>query len=82
SIMLITPDSPCGRKVRMSCFCKVGMSHSPHLLTWEIADGIDSDATDEQIIIVQGHSCGRAIYFRRKDMDAAAEANCFVKSTS
>ncbi|MBB2695713.1 UNVERIFIED_ORG: type IV secretion system protein VirD4 [Rhizobium esperanzae] len=36
---------------------------------------------DEQIIIVQGH-CGRAIYFRRKDMDAAAEANCFVKSPS
>ncbi|EGE56987.1 hypothetical protein RHECNPAF_520011 [Rhizobium etli CNPAF512] len=27
---------------------------------------------DEQII-VQGH-CGRAIYFRRKDMDAAADA--------
>ncbi|PDT06831.1 Ti-type conjugative transfer system protein TraG [Rhizobium sp. M1] len=38
---------------------------------------------DEQIIIVQGHSpirCGRAIYFRRKDMDAAAKANRFVKS--
>ncbi|MBB2671358.1 UNVERIFIED_ORG: type IV secretion system protein VirD4 [Rhizobium esperanzae] len=40
---------------------------------------------DEQIIIVQGHSpirCGRAIYFRRKDMDAAAKANRFVKSVS
>jgi len=37
---------------------------------------------DEQIIIVQGHSpirCGRAIYFRRKEMNAAAEANRFVK---
>ncbi|MCD1265440.1 Ti-type conjugative transfer system protein TraG [Shinella sumterensis] len=38
---------------------------------------------DEQIIIVQGHSpirCGRAIYFRRKEMDAAAEGNRFVKA--
>ncbi|WP_370360277.1 Ti-type conjugative transfer system protein TraG [Shinella sumterensis] len=38
---------------------------------------------DEQIIIVQGHSpirCGRAIYFRRKEMDMAAEANRFVKA--
>ncbi len=38
---------------------------------------------DEQIIIVQGHSpirCGRAIYFRRKEMDAMAEANRFVKA--
>ncbi|MEY9998651.1 Ti-type conjugative transfer system protein TraG [Sinorhizobium fredii] len=37
---------------------------------------------DEQIIIVQGHSpirCGRAIYFRRKEMDQAAKANRFVK---
>lgn len=37
---------------------------------------------DEQIIIVQGHSpirCGRAIYFRRKEMDEAAEVNRFVK---
>ena len=37
---------------------------------------------DEQIIIVQGHSpirCGRAIYFRRRDMNAAAKANRFVK---
>ncbi|WDZ80843.1 Ti-type conjugative transfer system protein TraG (plasmid) [Ensifer adhaerens] len=37
---------------------------------------------DEQIIIVQGHSpirCGRAIYFRRKDMDQAAKANRFVQ---
>jgi len=39
---------------------------------------------DEQIIIVQGHDpirCGRAIYFRRKDMDAEASPNRFVKSS-
>ena len=38
---------------------------------------------DEQIIIVQGHDpirCGRAIYFRRKDMSAAANPNRFVKT--
>jgi type IV secretion system protein VirD4 len=38
---------------------------------------------DEQIIIVQGHSpirCGRAIYFRRKDMKGAAKVNRFVKA--
>ncbi len=38
---------------------------------------------DEQIIIVQGHRpirCGRAIYFRRKEMDTAAAVNRFVKS--
>ena len=37
---------------------------------------------DEQIIIVQGHSpirCGRAVYFRRKDMDTQAKVNRFVK---
>jgi type IV secretion system protein VirD4 len=37
---------------------------------------------DEQIIIVQGYSpirCGRAIYFRRKDMKEEAKANRFVK---
>ncbi|MBB3646671.1 type IV secretory pathway TraG/TraD family ATPase VirD4 [Rhizobium sp. BK619] len=37
---------------------------------------------DEQIIIVQGHRpirCGRAIYFRRKEMDRVAKANRFVK---
>ncbi|MNW13396.1 Type IV secretory system Conjugative DNA transfer [compost metagenome] len=40
---------------------------------------------DEQIIIVQGHSplrCGRAIYFRRKDMNAAVEPNRFVKAAA
>lgn len=40
---------------------------------------------DEQIIIVQGHDpirCGRAIYFRRKEMDAAANPNRFVKTSA
>lgn len=40
---------------------------------------------DEQIIVVQGRSpirCGRAIYFRRKEMDKAAKANRFVTSSS
>ncbi len=38
---------------------------------------------DEQIVIVQGHDpirCGRAIYFRRQDMDSDASANRFVKA--
>jgi type IV secretion system protein VirD4 len=38
---------------------------------------------DEQIIIVQGHSpirCGRAIYFRRKEMKLAVKANRFWRS--
>jgi type IV secretion system protein VirD4 len=37
---------------------------------------------DEQIIVVQGHSpirCGRAIYFRRKDMDTQAQPNRFAR---
>jgi type IV secretion system protein VirD4 len=37
---------------------------------------------DEQIIIVQGRSpirCGRAMYFRRKDMNKAAKPNRFAK---
>jgi len=37
---------------------------------------------DEQIIIVRGNSpirCGRAIYFRRKEMDEAAKVNRFAK---
>jgi type IV secretion system protein VirD4 len=44
--------------------------------------GIQSMRKDEQIIIVQGHSpirCGRAIYFRRKEMDEAAKVNRFAK---
>jgi type IV secretion system protein VirD4 len=37
---------------------------------------------DEQIIIIQGHPplrCGRAIYFRRKDMAAQAGENRFAR---
>lgn len=34
----------CRCKVEVSCFCKVGMAHSPALKdAWEIAGGIDSD---------------------------------------
>ncbi|MGL4094341.1 dimethylsulfonioproprionate lyase family protein [Agrobacterium cavarae] len=34
----------CSRKVKMSCFCKVRMSHSPGLIDlWETADGTDYD---------------------------------------
>ncbi len=39
---------------------------------------------DEQIIIVQGHRpirCGRAMYFRRSDMNRAAKPNRFAKAT-
>ncbi|MGS1097283.1 Ti-type conjugative transfer system protein TraG (plasmid) [Aquamicrobium terrae] len=39
---------------------------------------------DEQIIIVQGHRpirCGRAMYFRRRDMNRAAKPNRFAKSS-
>lgn len=28
--------------------CRVGMSHSPHLIGWEIADGTDSDMRTRQ----------------------------------
>lgn len=40
---------------------------------------------DEQIIIVQGHDpirCGRAIYFRRKNMNSEANPNRFVKTSA
>ncbi|MNL72734.1 Type IV secretory system Conjugative DNA transfer [compost metagenome] len=46
---------------------------------------IQSMRKDEQIIIVQGHRplrCGRAIYFRRSDMNAAVEPNRFVKAVA
>jgi type IV secretion system protein VirD4 len=38
--------------------------------------------TDEQIVFTAGNPplrCGRAIYFRRKEMDGVAKANRFVK---
>jgi len=44
SIISVTPQICCSRKVEVSCFCKVGMSHSPRLIgAGEIADGTDSD---------------------------------------
>lgn len=57
----------------------VNFQRRPLIMPHEITQSMRKD---EQIIIVQGHSpirCGRAIYFRRKDMDAAAKANRFVK---
>lgn len=57
----------------------VNFQRRPLIMPHEITQSMRKD---EQIIIVQGHSpirCGRAIYFRRKDMNAAAKANRFVK---
>ena len=56
----------------------VSFQRRPLIMPHEITQSMRKD---EQIIIVQGHSpirCGRAIYFRRKDMGAAANANRFV----
>ena len=49
----------------------------PHEITQQMRKN------EQIIIIVQGHDpirCGRAIYFRRKDMDAEASPNRFVKT--
>lgn len=57
----------------------VNFQRRPLIMPHEITQSMRKD---EQIIIVQGRSpirCGRAIYFRRKDMDRAAKANRFVK---
>ncbi|MBY3238378.1 Ti-type conjugative transfer system protein TraG [Rhizobium laguerreae] len=57
----------------------VNFQRRPLIMPHEITQSMRKD---EQIIIVQGHSpirCGRAIYFRRKDMNVAAKANRFVK---
>ena len=57
----------------------INSQRRPLIMPHEITQSMRKD---EQIIIVQGHSpirCGRAIYFRRKDMDEAAEVNRFVK---
>lgn len=57
----------------------VSFQRRPLIMPHEITQSMRKD---EQIIIVQSHNpirCGRAIYFRRKDMDAAAKANRFVK---
>ena len=58
----------------------ISFQRRPLIMPHEITQSMRKD---EQIIIVQGHSpirCGRAIYFRRKEMDADAKANRFVKS--
>lgn len=58
----------------------VTFQRRPLIMPHEITQSMRKD---EQIIIVQGHSpirCGRAIYFRRKEMDNAAKANRFVKT--
>ncbi|TCN17239.1 Ti-type conjugative transfer system protein TraG [Sinorhizobium americanum] len=58
----------------------VNFQRRPLIMPHEITQSMRKD---EQIIIVQGHSpirCGRAIYFRRKDMNGAAKANRFVKA--
>ncbi|AHG48811.1 conjugal transfer protein TraG (plasmid) [Rhizobium leguminosarum bv. trifolii CB782] len=57
----------------------VNFQRRPLIMPHEITQSM---RRDEQIIIVQGHSpirCGRAIYFRRKEMDQAAKINRFVK---
>lgn len=57
----------------------VNFQRRPLIMPHEITQSMRKD---EQIIIVQGHSpirCGRAIYFRRKDMNEAAKINRFVK---
>jgi len=57
----------------------VNFQRRPLIMPHEITQSMRKD---EQIIIVQGHSpirCGRAIYFRRKEMDAKTKANRFVK---
>ncbi|MCJ9690994.1 Ti-type conjugative transfer system protein TraG [Rhizobium sp. MC63] len=57
----------------------VNFQRRPLIMPHEITQSMRKD---EQIIIVQGHSpirCGRAIYFRRKEMDEAAKVNRFVK---
>lgn len=58
----------------------VNYQRRPLIMPHEITQSMRKD---EQIIIVQGHSpirCGRAIYFRRRDMDRAAKPNRFVKA--
>lgn len=57
----------------------ISFQRRPLIMPHEITQSMRKD---EQIIVVQGHSpirCGRAIYFRRKDMDTTAKANRFVK---
>jgi type IV secretion system protein VirD4 len=56
----------------------INFQRRPLIMPHEITQSMRKD---EQIIIVQGHSpirCGRAIYFRRKDMDTQAKPNRFA----
>ncbi|EXL05094.1 conjugal transfer protein TraG [Brucella anthropi] len=58
----------------------INFQRRPLIMPHEVTQSMRKD---EQIIIVQGHRpirCGRAIYFRRKEMDTAAAVNRFVKS--
>jgi type IV secretion system protein VirD4 len=57
----------------------VNFQRRPLIMPHEITQSMRKD---EQIIVVQGHSpirCGRAIYFRRKEMNASTKPNRFVK---
>jgi type IV secretion system protein VirD4 len=57
----------------------INFQRRPLIMPHEITQSMRKD---EQIIIVQGHSpirCGRAIYFRRKEMDTQAKPNRFAK---
>jgi type IV secretion system protein VirD4 len=57
----------------------VNFQRRPLIMPHEITQSMRKD---EQIIVVQGHSpirSGRAIYFRRKDMNTQAKVNRFVK---
>lgn len=60
----------------------INFQRRPLIMPHEITQSMRKD---EQIVIVQGHSpirCGRAIYFRRKDMNSEAQRNRFVKAAS
>ncbi|SCB21869.1 Type IV secretory system Conjugative DNA transfer [Rhizobium hainanense] len=57
----------------------ISFQRRPLIMPHEITQSMRKD---EQIIIVQGHSpirCGRAIYFRRKELNEVAKVNRFVK---
>jgi len=60
----------------------LNLQRRPLIMPHEITQQMHKD---EQIIIVQGHDpirCGRAIYFRRKDMNSEANPNRFVKTSA
>lgn len=60
----------------------LNLQRRPLIMPHEITQAMRKD---EQIIVVQGHDpirCGRAVYFRRKDMNAAANPNRFVKTSA